>query len=61
LIKAWRAHSHRAQGKLDVHEWIKTKWLYRGMKGFTLEAFKEHGGTELAPMSTSASKEVAMR
>lgn len=36
--------------------------LYRGMAGMTLDdAFLTEGGTELAPMSTTASLEVAMK
>jgi hypothetical protein len=40
----------------------RTVDLYRGMAGMTLDAaFLTEGGTELAPMSTTASLEVAMK
>eukprot|EP00286_Rhodomonas_abbreviata_P022494 CAMPEP_0181301142 /NCGR_PEP_ID=MMETSP1101-20121128/7264_1 /TAXON_ID=46948 /ORGANISM="Rhodomonas abbreviata, Strain Caron Lab Isolate" /LENGTH=469 /DNA_ID=CAMNT_0023406423 /DNA_START=215 /DNA_END=1625 /DNA_ORIENTATION=+ len=48
--------------QLDPKGFNKVMWLWRGMKDKTLdfEQFKEYGGTELAPMSTTKSREVAL-
>jgi len=48
--------------ELDPAGFTKVLWLWRGMKDMSLdfEAFKEKGGTELAPMSTTKSREVAL-
>jgi len=47
--------------KQKPHEYNKVKVLWRGMKDMTLdfEAFKQTGGTELAPMSTTDDDHVA--
>jgi len=47
--------------KTDPEGYATTKYLWRGMKDreMDLEAFKTRGGTELAPMSTTSSREVA--
>jgi len=47
--------------KTDPEGYAKTKYLWRGMKDreMDLEAFKARGGTELAPMSTTSSREIA--
>jgi len=47
--------------KMDPEGYAKTKYLWRGMKDreIDLEVFKVRGGTELAPMSTTSSREVA--
>ena len=63
LIKPWRTRSDRAQATIDGEEFNKSMWLWRGMKDMTLDLaeFMRVGGTEMAPMSTSASKEVAFK
>jgi hypothetical protein len=52
----------RAQAK-DAVNFNKTVWLYRGISGKTIDMtkFASEGGTELAPMSTSKSFDVATK
>jgi hypothetical protein len=52
----------KVAAKLNAEEYNQVLHLWRGMKNMTfdLAEFKKHGGTELAPMSTSAHKSIAM-
>ena len=52
----------RAQAK-DAVNFNKTVWLYRGISGKTIDMtkFTSEGGTEMAPMSTSKSFDVAKK
>mmetsp|Transcript_37643 Transcript_37643/g.94374 ORF Transcript_37643/g.94374 Transcript_37643/m.94374 type:complete len:518 (-) Transcript_37643:436-1989(-) len=51
----------KVAAKTDPESYAKTMYLWRGMKDreMDVEAFKARGGTELAPMSTTSSREVA--
>ena len=49
--------------KTNPHEYNQVIYLWRGIKNrvMDLEEFKKHGGTELATMSATGNKEIAMR
>mmetsp|Transcript_27426 Transcript_27426/g.58289 ORF Transcript_27426/g.58289 Transcript_27426/m.58289 type:complete len:132 (-) Transcript_27426:395-790(-) len=49
------------QAQVDATSFAKETILWRGMKNVEvdIQKFREHGGTEMAPMSTTTNEEVA--